>query len=74
MSSLINNKEYLEVLTTLKTEIRNARFRANLAVNKELILLYWRIGNEILERQHKSGGGARLSSSFPLISNMNFRT
>ncbi len=60
MSSLINNKDYFEVLKTLKTEIKNARLRAHLAVNKELILLYWRIGNEILERQDKFGWGSKI--------------
>lgn len=52
--------EYLEWLRNLKGEIQQARHRAALAVNSELILLYWRIGREILERQATHGWGARV--------------
>ena len=31
-----------------------------LAVNQELILLYWQIGNEILERQQKHAWGTKV--------------
>ena len=42
---------YSQLLARLKREIGAARTRAALAVNEELIGLYWRIGSEILERQ-----------------------
>jgi hypothetical protein len=42
---------YEAVLQTLKQRIRQAQLRAALAINQELILLYWQIGREILERQ-----------------------
>lgn len=57
---LTNHKDYFDVLTTVKTEIKNARLRAHLAVNKELILLYWRIGNIILDRQKQHGWGSKI--------------
>jgi hypothetical protein len=41
-------------------QIREARFRASLSVNVELIALYWRIGRDILERQERDGWGARV--------------
>jgi hypothetical protein len=41
---------YAGWLTELKTRIRETRVRAALAVNSELIALYWRIGRDILER------------------------
>ena len=47
-------------LADLKTRIREARLRASLAVNSELIGLYWRIGRDILERQGTHGWGAKV--------------
>jgi hypothetical protein len=47
--------EYREWLVSLKEEIHPARRRAALAVNSEVILLYWRIGQEILARQAAHG-------------------
>jgi predicted nuclease of restriction endonuclease-like (RecB) superfamily len=65
--------EYREWLRTLKDEIHQARRRAALAVNSEMIRLYWRIGKEIVQRQaaHKWGAqvidqlAADLHSEFP---------
>lgn len=37
-----------------------ARVKAALAVNKELILLYWQIGREILQRQQEKGWGSKI--------------
>ena len=51
---------YNEFLGALKTHIRSAQIRAALAVNNELILLYWQIGGEILHRQQKEGWGAKV--------------
>lgn len=57
--------DYQAFLHTIKTRVQEAQVRAVLAVNTELILLYWYIGNEILARQTKEGWGtgviARLS-------------
>ena len=50
-------KSYIE---TLKKEIAQARVKAHLAVNKELILLYWKIGKHILEMQEQEGWGAKV--------------
>lgn len=48
---------YEELLTDLKTRIRSAQIRAALAVNRELIALYWEIGRGIVERQEGAGWG-----------------
>jgi predicted nuclease of restriction endonuclease-like (RecB) superfamily len=48
---------YDAFLGALKTRIRTAQVRASLAVNQELILLYWHIGREILQRQQEEGWG-----------------
>lgn len=36
---LMNNHEYLDLVQTLKQEIRQAQYKATLNVNKELIML-----------------------------------
>ncbi|WP_019503260.1 YhcG family protein [Pleurocapsa sp. PCC 7319] len=51
---------YDNFLRSLKERIRTAQVRAALAVNKELVLLYWQIGKEILERQSQEGWGAKV--------------
>lgn len=43
-----NNQNYAILLQNLKAEISRARIRAHLSVNKEMIGLYWTIGNQIL--------------------------
>ena len=45
-------KDYKSLLSELKDKIRNSRLKAVLAVNQELITLYWHIGNEIIERRN----------------------
>lgn len=47
-------------LTELKTRIHQAQQRATLAVNRELVLLYWQIGRDILHRQAEQGWGAKV--------------
>ena len=51
---------YAALLSELKERIRTARLRAAVAVNQELILLYWSIGRDILARQSVEGWGARV--------------
>ncbi len=48
---------YAAILADLKDQIRTARLKAGLAVNRELVLLYWRIGRQILAQQHAGGMG-----------------
>jgi DUF1016 N-terminal domain len=51
---------YEDFLQNLKRRIRAAQVKAVFAVNRELILLYWHIGREILERQRLAGWGAKV--------------
>ncbi len=51
---------YAELLEDLKARIRQAQVRAALSVNRELVLLYWHIGREILQRQQQEGWGAKV--------------
>lgn len=41
--------DYLELLKNVKEKIRTAQYKAALSVNKEMILLYWSIGNDIIK-------------------------
>jgi predicted nuclease of restriction endonuclease-like (RecB) superfamily len=50
--------DYSTFLHTIKTRIQQAQLRAVVAVNTELILLYWQIGRAILERQQTQGWGS----------------
>lgn len=51
---------YADWLAELKTRIHDARQRATLAVNRELVMLYWRMGRDILARQARQGWGAKV--------------
>ncbi|MCK9609305.1 MAG: PDDEXK nuclease domain-containing protein [Methylomonas sp.] len=52
--------DYPAWLTELKSRIHSAQQRAALAVNRELVLLYWQIGQDILTRQTQQGWGAKV--------------
>ena len=54
---IIKNNEYKEFFTLIKTEIQNAQIKASIAVNKELLKLYWNIAEMIIEKQEKSSWG-----------------
>jgi predicted nuclease of restriction endonuclease-like (RecB) superfamily len=60
MSDQLSNDEYALWVARLKSEIQGARTQAVLAVSRELVRLYHRIGSEILERQGREGWGARV--------------
>ncbi|MFA7655542.1 hypothetical protein A6M27_10135 [Acidithiobacillus thiooxidans] len=51
---------YADWLAELKARIHRAQQRATLAVNRELVLLYWQIGQDILTRQAAQGWGAKV--------------
>jgi predicted nuclease of restriction endonuclease-like (RecB) superfamily len=67
---------YDAFLRDLKERIRTAQLRAALAVNRELLALYWHIGQQIVERQQAEGWGnavidrlgADLQTAFPGLS------
>lgn len=73
MSIHLLSKEYVELLNQLKLRVSASRYKASLAANSELILLYHYIGTEILAKQAIYGWGAKiidqlskdLSSAFP---------
>ncbi len=58
----LTTQTYAALLASIKERIQSAQVRAALAVNRELVLLYWGIGKEILARQREEGWG---ETSFP---------
>lgn len=56
----IDPQSYATFVSDLKRKITEARHRASLSVNRELILLYWTIGRDILARQEREGWGAKV--------------
>lgn len=73
MSELLNNEEYKNFFRDVKKQIQQAQVKAVVAVNSELVILYWKIGKSILTRQKKQKWGAKiikklskdLKSAFP---------
>ena len=53
-------KGYEKFLGELKERIRSAQLKAAVSVNRELVLLYWQIGRDILARQKEHGWGAKV--------------
>ncbi len=51
---------YDDLLAELLVAVRDARVRAAVVVNRELVGLYWRIGRAILTRQARAGWGAKV--------------
>ncbi len=69
---------YVELLDEIKGRIRSAQIKAALSVNYELLVLYWSIGRDIVQRQRREGWGAKvidrlaadLRSEFPDMSGL----
>lgn len=60
MNTTTLDKSYMELFQGLKKDIINSRIKAHLSVNKEMIHLYWRIGQKILELQTQEGWGSKV--------------
>jgi predicted nuclease of restriction endonuclease-like (RecB) superfamily len=51
---------YAKFIAILKSKIRSSQLKATVSVNREMLLLYWEIGREIVERQERDGWGAKV--------------
>ena len=78
MKMLMNNNEYLQIIETIKGQIKGAQYQAALNVNRELIMLYYHIGKVINE--HKTWGSkfienlaADIRISFPNVKGYSVR-
>ena len=54
------DKTYATFLSDLKARIQQAQVKAALAVNRELVMLYWQLGKDILHRQEQEGWGSKV--------------
>jgi len=52
--------DYVQWLADIKNRVSAARHKAVLAVNAELVSLYWHIGRDILQRQAAQGWGSKV--------------
>ena len=52
--------DYVQWLADIKNWVLTARHKAVLAVNAELVSLYWHIGRDILQRQAAQGWGSKV--------------
>lgn len=59
MGDLKLDNNYLLLLKQLKEKIKTAQLRAALAVNQEVIGLYWYLGRQILSRQQEAAWGSK---------------
>jgi predicted nuclease of restriction endonuclease-like (RecB) superfamily len=57
MGELLNNNDYTVWLSELKTTIRQRQIKAALAVNSELIQMYWDLGSQIVQKQENAKWG-----------------
>ena len=70
------SRGYTSLLADLKARVRTAQVKAAVSVNRELILLYWHLGREILRAQRAEGWGTKvvarlakdLAAEFPEMS------
>lgn len=53
-------QDYRQWLTELKENIRKSQIKAAIAVNSELIHLYWSLGEQIVEKHKMLNGEADL--------------
>lgn len=78
---IIESMDYAKVFNELKKDVRASQLRAMRSVNKELIMLYHRIGTYILVLQKKQGWGSKvidqlsqdLKSTFPEMKGFSVR-
>ena len=61
MTEITPHNDYAAWLSELKHRIQSAQQRAALSVNRELVVLYWHIGLDILQRQQAQQGLAVLT-------------
>jgi predicted nuclease of restriction endonuclease-like (RecB) superfamily len=58
MTELLTNKDYKTWLIDLKSKIQQSQIKAALAVNSQLIQLYWDLGRQIVEKQETAKWGS----------------
>jgi predicted nuclease of restriction endonuclease-like (RecB) superfamily len=53
-------QEYSDLFEEIKTKVDGSRLRIVMAANTAMVVLYWEIGQSILQRQQQQGWGAKV--------------
>jgi predicted nuclease of restriction endonuclease-like (RecB) superfamily len=77
----IDKQDFISFFDDIKNKVFTAQQKAILAVNSELVILYWEIGNTILQNQISEGWGSKvidslskeLNQAFPLMKGFSVR-
>ena len=56
MSEIRQHNEYKQFITQLKSQIQSAQIKAAVSVNRELLQLYWQLGEQIVEKKPRHNG------------------
>ena len=56
-NDVMGTADYRRFIAELKSRVQAAQIKAAVAVNRELLILYWDLGRMITERQEASGWG-----------------
>lgn len=75
IACFIRKFEYKTWIYSLKSRIKASQIKASVAVNEEMLCLYWNIGKDISENQFEAAYGSKffenlsfdLKNSFPTI-------
>lgn len=81
MSELIPTDDYWKWIVSIKDRVQASQIKAAVAVNRELLELYWFLGEQIIEKQKSSQWGdgflkqmsQDLSSEFPGMKGFSYR-
>ncbi|WNY23948.1 Putative nuclease YhcG [Methanimicrococcus hongohii] len=60
LESFKTDNSYSEFIAEVKSSIQNERMKAVISANRHMIILYWKIGSMILEKQKEAGWGAKV--------------
>lgn len=56
----MKEEKYLQLLAQVKEQIQIAQIKTVSAANSQMLLLYWKLGNTILQNQAQQGWGAKI--------------
>ncbi|MDB5136634.1 MAG: hypothetical protein JWP37_3237, partial [Mucilaginibacter sp.] len=57
---MLLENSYAAIIAEIKTEIETDRLKASISVNQHLLVLYWKIGNIILQQQNAEDWGTKV--------------
>jgi predicted nuclease of restriction endonuclease-like (RecB) superfamily len=75
-------EDYRQFLASVKEQIKTAQVRTVVAANGQMLWLYWKLGNYILQNQDAEGWGAKvidklsldLTKAFPMLKGFSARS